>query len=217
MDTVLNPTEAYNAMICSKCLFLCICHNNANLQCFDHDTKIPYASLLLTPRSQINTVALYFVFWIFHRSQIILLCDFFDTWYTSFNIMHLRFITVVDSVSALSYHCQGVFHSWNHHTLFTIYLADIWVVSTVWLLWVIMLWMWLFMFCVDIYFISLGWRLTSGNSQLYAKLVSALIRELPMYFPKWLYKFTFPLPIYEFRFLFILKNCIISIFVSIEE
>ena len=52
-----------------------------------------------------------------------------------------------------------MFHLWLHHSLLVFLLMDIWGISSVWQLWIKLLWTFLFKFSVNMCFDSLGWKL----------------------------------------------------------
>ena len=123
----------------------------------------------------------------------IMQCVAFSVWLLSSSIIHLMFIHMAACISSLpflslcSVPCVNV-------QLFVIPLPvhNIWIVSSVWQLWM--------NYCEHLYtgfawvriFISLGYILESRMAGLYDKYMLHCLNELPNHLLMWLYPLAFP-------------------------
>ena len=88
---------------------------------------------------------------------------------------------------------------------------DIWVVSTFWLLWIMLLWTFMYIFCVDILFISLGCVSRGGIARLYGNC--SILWEITRQFSKAAVSFYFS-PVSWSILNFILHSCLLYLVYS---
>lgn len=87
----------------------------------------------------------------------------------------------------------------------------IWVVSTLGLIWIILLWTCMHMFCMGT-FLFLSTKTLGVKLVCYKVTMFNLLRNCQTIFPKWLYNFIFPPKVYDYWFLHIPANIIIWLY-----
>ena len=100
-----------------------------------------------SPKSSHLSLSHRVLFWIFHINGIKQNAAFGD-WLLSLRIMFLKFIHIIACIRT-SFKCKKYFMVWIYHILFIYQLKDTWVVTSLQLSPIMLLWTFMYKFCMD--------------------------------------------------------------------
>lgn len=133
------------------------------------------------------------LFWIFHINgiiQYVVLC----VWLLFTLHKHFQALSCWSMCQySISFYGRRISHCMVYCILLTHSSFDrMWVVSTFWLLRIMLIWIFAYKFFGGHVFISLGYIPRSRIVGSYGNTIFNILRNCPTVFPKWLHHFTFP-------------------------